>query len=262
VRSRILTLGVGLVLAALALTPSRADAARSRPRPRFEPTDLQLDDPGQLQLDLQFGLADGSNAWRLVVPDFELNLGLTSDLELDIDGAWAWEGGPSSDLFDHTLPDNLWVALKLGMLTVRDEEGEPALSVGVQLGPKLPASPGSSGIGFEGLLLVGHNFGHLHLVVNLGGKIDPDAGGGRPEAVEGGLDATLDLGEDGHFSISAALAGTVYFSSDPTESSASVGFTWSPSTALDLSVTSLVGFTSGSDHFAVLFGASPKVNLW
>ena len=40
----------------------------------------------------QAGYVQGSSAGRLLVPDFELDLGITSTVELDIDGAWAVEG--------------------------------------------------------------------------------------------------------------------------------------------------------------------------
>src|SRR5690242_17343954 len=66
--------------------------ARGRPRPHFEPTDLDLEESGIIELDLQFGPLRGPDAWRVVLPDFELDLGLTSNVELGLDGAYAVEG--------------------------------------------------------------------------------------------------------------------------------------------------------------------------
>ena len=231
-------------------------------RPRFEPTDLELEDPGTLDIDLQLGPADGQSAWRMVMPDFEVDLGILPELELDVDGAWAWEGGPSDNFFDHIAPDNLWVSAKLGIADWREADGSSAWALGLQVGPKLPAAPGTSGLGVEGLALIGHFVGRTHLVLNVGGFVDPDAGSGRPRAVEGGLDLDLDLDADGIFSLNGELGGTYYFSSDPNEASATLGVTWAATPMLDLSVAALVGFASGSDHFAFFVGVSPKFKLW
>lgn len=247
-----------LVLA-LVLAPLVAHAV---PRPRFEPTDLELEDPGTMEIDLQFGPADGQSAWRMVVPDFEIDLGVLPELELDLDGAWAWEGGASSNFFDHTSPDNLWLSIKYGVADWRNPEANSAWALGVQVGPKLPTAPGTSGVGVEGLVLLGRFIDRTHLVLNAGGFVDPDAGSGRPRAVEGGLDLDLDLDAEGTFSVSAELGGTYYFSSDPHEASATAGINWQATPMLQLSVVALVGLASGSDHFAVFFGISPKFRLW
>ena len=53
----------------------------------FEPTDLEVEDPGVAEVDLQLGPIRGPNSWRLVVPDFEVDLGLTREVELEVDGA-------------------------------------------------------------------------------------------------------------------------------------------------------------------------------
>ncbi|HET9992365.1 MAG TPA: hypothetical protein VFQ65_27725, partial [Kofleriaceae bacterium] len=61
-----------LVLAVM-LAPALAQANR---HPQFEPTDLELEDPGTMELDLQVGFVKGTDAHRLVLPDFEFDLGL------------------------------------------------------------------------------------------------------------------------------------------------------------------------------------------
>src|SRR5690349_10275820 len=97
---------VGVVAAGLALWPALALA---RPHRRlFEPTDLELERPGVLELDLQAGLVRGPDAFRLSIPDAELDVGLLPDLEIDLDGAFALEGPDGGALsFDHLAPDNL-----------------------------------------------------------------------------------------------------------------------------------------------------------
>jgi hypothetical protein len=238
-------------------------AAAGHARPRFEPTDLELEDTGVLELNLQIGPADGQSAWRFVVPDFEVSLGILPQLELEIDGAYATEGtAGGSTFFDHSAPDNLWTSVKLGLLDRPDADGDGAWALGVQLGPKLPVSAGSSGVGVEGLVLVGRAIGRTHLVLNLGGLVDPDSGTGRPAGVEGGLDVDIDLDAAGTFSFAGELGGVAYFSADPNQAAATAGVTWAAGPNLELSLTALVGFASGSDHFAMLFGIAPKIRLW
>lgn len=98
-------------LAALLVGAGGAEA--SNRRPRFEPTDLSLASAGELSADLELGLTSDPTGLTAVTPDFELNLGLSEDAELDVDGAvtlkdWG-AAGPS------VVPDNLWVSLKWGL---------------------------------------------------------------------------------------------------------------------------------------------------
>src|SRR3569833_1453120 len=103
-----------LVVLATFFIPALAHAKR---HPQFEPTDLELEAPGTMELDLQLGLVKGSDAHRVVLPDFEFDLGLLETLELDIDGTYSIAGLPDgTPLFlDHSAPDNLWVSAKIGL---------------------------------------------------------------------------------------------------------------------------------------------------
>src|SRR5689334_12305267 len=108
-----------VVAAALAL---RSAGARGATRPRFEPTDLEWEDTGVVELDLQVGPVRSSDGpLRIVVPDFELDLGILPWLEFDIDGAYAVSGpdtGPFS--LDHSAPDSLWPSFKFGIYGLHD----------------------------------------------------------------------------------------------------------------------------------------------
>src|SRR5436190_20858536 len=96
-----------LIALLVATLPSVAHAAR-HVRPIFEPTDLELEDPGTMEADLQLGFVRGKDAGRVVIPDVELDLGLTRVVELDLDGAYAIEGPQSGSFsFDHAAPDSL-----------------------------------------------------------------------------------------------------------------------------------------------------------
>src|SRR5205823_14671957 len=97
-----------------------------------------------------------------------------------------------------------------------------------------------------------------HLVVNLGGLVDPATGiGPRPAGMEGGLDLDVDLVATGRWTAIGELGGIAYLSPDAHQLSATAGLQWSPNPKLDVNVVALVGFLSGSDPYGVLLGVSP-----
>src|SRR4051794_40778772 len=156
----------------LAAAPLAARGASRRSRPLFEPTDLELEDPGTVEVDLQLGYVQSSGPARLVIPDLELDIGLARSLELDVDASYAVIR-PDRGQFalDQGAPDSLWAALKIGLLSVDGADG--GLALGLQLGPKLPVAPGSHGVGGEALALLGLRRGDTHLVLQLGALVDP-----------------------------------------------------------------------------------------
>jgi len=76
---------------------------------------------------MQFGPVRGQQAHRLVVPDVEFDLGLTHNIEFDIDGQFAI-GGPDTGefVFDRVAPDNPWPAIKFGLLDFADSSADRA----------------------------------------------------------------------------------------------------------------------------------------
>src|SRR5450432_1158248 len=95
---------VGLVVG-LVVGFARPAQARRGVRPLFEPTDLELEDPAVVEVDLQAGLVRSQGPWRLVVPDLELDVGLLRWLEFDLDAAYALnESPPGSFKFDDPAP--------------------------------------------------------------------------------------------------------------------------------------------------------------
>jgi len=202
----------------------------------------------------------------VVVPDFELDVGILPNLEFDLDGSYAIEGVPVGKtgplVLDHQLPDNLWPSIKLGLWDHHDEVSDDAWAIGVQLGPKLPLAPDSSGIGFEALALLGRNAGALHAVLQVGGLVDPRVGTApRPAGIEGGLDLQIDLVKD-RWALLGELGGLYYFSPDAHQLAATAGIQYSVTAKLDVSVVAMAGFASGSDPYGLLFGVSPKFRLW
>jgi hypothetical protein len=263
-KARAIAIGSMALVMCAALAPASVAAAR-RIRPLFEPTDLDLEDPGVLELDLQFGMARGEDAWRLVVPDFELDLGLWDFLELDIDSAYAIEGRNSASFsFDHPAPDSLWIAAKLGLFDSRDDGEQSAFALGLQIGPKIPTAPAAHGVGAEALILAGTNLKRTHLVWNAGGFIDPapDRNSARPGGLEVGVDAQIDLDAAGHVSVIGSLAYVHFLSSDADQLVTTLGMNWAVVDALELSLVGLVGVLAGGDRFAILFGVTPKLKLF
>src|SRR5262245_51910797 len=181
-------------------------------RHRFEPTDLEMEEPGVLDIDLQFGLVQGPSTSRLVAPDFELDLGIARHLELDVDGAYA---------FDEY--DPVWLSLKLS-----------AGWLGAQIGPKLPVGS-QDGIGAEALVLASAHGGACTGVVNLGAFVDPAPAGAsaRPVAIQGGL--TLDV-EIGAVTPHIEVGAVGFLSDDPNQLVVAAGVVWSVRPDLDLSL--------------------------
>ena len=258
-----------LVLAALAtfalLALAASPASGHTLRPLFEPTDLEMEPTGFLDVDVQMGAIRSPGPWRVVMPDFELDFGLLPYLELDLDGAYAIEGpstGPFS--FDHAAPDSLWPSLKLGLYDQHDGAGHQAWAFGLQAGPKIPVAVGAHGLGVEGLLLIGYLLGPLHTVLNLGAFADPapDASSGRPLGIEVGLDVELDLDDVGRFSLTGEVSGVRFLSDDPHQLLATAGLKWAVSSSLDLTAAGLWGFLAGNDRYGLLLGISPKFRLF
>jgi hypothetical protein len=241
--------------------PRAAEAARQH----FEPTDLELEDTGILDVDLQFGFVRGPSNYRVVAPDVEIDLGLAKNVELDLDLAYGVAtSGVGVFKLDRGVTDNLWVSSKVGLWSTRDDAEKTSWGLGMQMGPKLALGGDAHGVGYEGLLLLARNMGRTHLVLNLGGFVDPGVtfDTKRPVALEAGLDLTQDLDRDGMFSILGEIGGIHYFSADPDQFQLTYGLQFEPVSDLDLSLVGLLGAPPGGDHYGVLFGLSPKFALW
>jgi hypothetical protein len=250
-------LAVLLVLSSATLAPARAR------RPRFEPTDLELEDSGVAEIDVQAGpaLGNGGTGRRLVVPDLELDIGVMPNVELDVDAALAIdhvEGGhPTLD------SESIWTSVKLGLTDARPSKSGYAVATGIQLGPRLPTI-GTRGMGYAGLALLGVSRDRMHLVGNLGVIVDPgpQITRGQAKSAVAGIGVDLDLDARDAWSLIGGLATALYWSDDPDELSASAGVAYNVLPSLEVSVTAVAGFLSGGDRGALLLGVSPKLSLW
>ncbi|HYQ28867.1 MAG TPA: hypothetical protein VER04_16660 [Polyangiaceae bacterium] len=252
-------LGHFVPLALILVTTSSASGA---PRRRhFEPDDLELEQPGILDLDLQVGAVLGSSDLgnHLLIPDFEIGLGLARNVELDVSGTFMLERENGRR---HVTGNALWIASKLGLLETRDQRGN-AWALGLELGPRLPTFD-AAGIGYGVLGLLGFTRRGLGLVLNVGSLIDPGArlSDPRPSSLVFGLDFNAELDQRGRWSLQSELGATHYLSSDPDEAAAAVGATYAVSRRLDVSLTALGGFLRHTDHAGLLLGVSPQLGLW
>jgi len=244
-------------------TSAIAVSARATPKlRRFEPDDLELEHPGTLDIDLQAGPmggdSDGRN--RVLLPDFELGLGLARNVQLEVDGTF------SIDQFDgngrHYTGDSLWVATKLGLFDEADDDHD-VWAIGLELGPRFPTLD-AGGLGYGAVALFGLTRRRLQLVANTGVLIDPGTAilAQHSESIVLGLDSNLDLDPAGIWSLQGELATAYYLSPDPHELTASFGATYAVTPRLDVSLMGLAGFLPRTDHAGILLGISPQFDLW
>jgi len=246
---------------AVVLAPNLADARQRRPA--FEPDDLDMTTPGLLDLDLQVGMVRDGEAWRVVAPDVEINLGLTDHLELGIDGTFSL-ASPSNTVLRPKDPmlDNLWLSLKHALVFEQDDGGR-SWALGLQHGPRLPMQDGMAGIGYQAVLLGGFGIHGSSVVFSLGAFVDP-----RPEAqrwppwgVLSGVDVKVPLDAAARFSLTGGISGAWYFR-NPGELAATPGITWAPSESLEMSISAVAGYLAGGAAYGFLVGFAPKWRLW
>ncbi|HET7544296.1 MAG TPA: hypothetical protein VFK05_30710 [Polyangiaceae bacterium] len=249
-------------VALIALLVTASGAVQAAPRRRhFEPDDLELEQPGILDFDVQAGPVLGNSYMgdHLLIPDFEIALGLTRNVEIDVMGSLTIyrQNGKRG-----ITGDSLWLASKLGLFDTRDGHGN-AWALGLELGPRLPTFD-AVGIGYGALGLLGFKHRGLSLVLNTGSFLDPGASLAEkgPHSLLLGLDVNAELDPRALWSLQSELAFAHYLGPDPDELTFSFGATYAVSPHLDLSVTALAGFFPQTDHFALLVGASPQVGLW
>jgi hypothetical protein len=239
-----------------------APASAAVHRRHFEPDDLELEQPGILDGDFQVGPLRGDSAGksRLLLPDFELGLGLTRNVELDVTGAFSVDEGRGEP--HHVTGDPLWVAAKLGLLDEQDEHGN-VWALGLELGPRLPTFD-AGGIGYGVLALAGFTHRGVTLVVNAGTLIDPGAtrSAEHPTGLVLGLDLNANLDAQGVWSLQSELGSAYYLTPDPHELSFTVGATYAVTPRLDVSLTALAGALPNTDHAGILLGVSPELGLW
>lgn len=253
-------LGSFAATALLAASSAHAQVGRRR----FDPEDLQLEEPGAVHMDLQLGVIRGPAAGRWVVPDFGIDIGVSPTVELGADGQLALEGSAAKPYaLDHVVADNVWLSSKVGLFDHQDHATHTAWAGGFQLGPKLAVAPGARGTGFEGLILVGRTIRKTVVVVNAGGFVDPGAAISRrrPIGIEGGVDVEVGFGGRAGWSFLADLSAVYFPSGQPAQLQSTFGPQLAVASWLSVSTQAVIGVLSSTDHFGALLVLSPRFRL-
>jgi hypothetical protein len=221
-------------------------------------------EPGELEVDTQVGIAgvDG-HPDRLLLPDFELNLGLTRNVEFNLDGSFLVEHYQSKSRV--YLGEPLWAGVKLGLFDTRNEAKRRAFALGIQLGPLLPTTSNMRGIGYGSLALAGLVSGRVQLVFNAGVLYSPRYVAHRDESpgrVVGGVDLRWAFDPRDRFALLGELGGSLYWTHNFHELSTTVGLEWSPSRHFRLSAVALGNVLPEGDRLSFLFGFTPRLKLW
>lgn len=252
---------VPVVLATLVVS---SPAAAQRARRRFEPTDLRLQPAGTAEIELQAGVVTGEDGQRAFVPDFEASLGISSHVELELDGTYGLDSFSKPAFLDNTL-----LAVRMQVVDEHDAPGsKSAWSGGIQAGPRLPTLPQTHGLGMEALVIVGRTTESVHLFAQAGTLIDPSepyVGYRRPVhpyGFEGGLDLDLDLDDHDKWSFMGEVGGIKYFSPHADQLHLAAGPSCQVSPGLEVSFVALVGVLRGGDRFGGLFGATSRFKMF
>ncbi len=218
--------------------------------------------PGQLEADLEFGLFADDSGLTAQLPDFELNLGLTREVEFDVDGTPMLSGfGAAAGPLAFS-SNNLWFSLKIGLAGARQRGTERSWGVGVQLGPRVAAAAGSQGLGAEALLLVARHWPRWSLVANAGAYQEPPARGAP--TVDRGLQAGLDLTHDltDVVGFEAELFAVVTNGVAEHQVGASAGVAWQCNDHVAVSARVVGGLLGAGPGIGVSLGVSPSLRLW
>ncbi len=255
--------GTLVVVATLLGLAGPFPAQASGRRPVFDPEDLEMEEPGVLDLELNTGLVRDGQTWRVIAPDLSIDLGLTDELELDLDATASWVSPDNTALRPQDVAlDSLWLSLKHALYFDRDENGI-TWALGLQHGLRLPLQGGQQGVGYEALLLGGLAWRGFSMVLNLGGFVDPIPYGSSlpPRGLLGGLSWHLQLDDGNHFAFVGDLSAA-WYADTPAEFAATPGFLWAPIETLEITVSALGGWLSGGAAGGVLIGISPKFRVW
>jgi hypothetical protein len=251
--------GLGLLLTvcvgATWLLPARAHARRFY-RARFETEALDLELPGEIEIDSQSGgyYGNGQDGSRLLVPDVEIDVGICDWLEIDLDAALSITQLQTQHV--QIAGDPIWLTARVDALNWKDDKDGASFGIGLQAGPRLPSVHTPKGVGVAGLLLIGGGTRALHLVSNVGALFDYQ----QHPAIIYGIDAEYEVGE--RWSVLANFAAAYYFRGDPQQLLLDAGFSYKPDQRLAFSFLAIAGPFVRGDRAGALFGVSYSFQAW
>jgi hypothetical protein len=249
----------------MVVSVAASGAEARRHRPRFEPTNLDLNPVGVIDADVESGFIHDGQGDQLMLADVELDVGILPRVEFDLDtslwtssvGLGTFQPGPAQF-------DNVWAGLKIGLVTGGRPGAPGAWGVGVQLGPRIALAPDAQGLGAEVLVIVEWTRRWGTVSLNVGGFSEPRQAGLHEvsRALVGAVDLAIPLGRSDVWTLTAEGFGVLNELTAQRELGASVGIACACSTHLGASLTALGGWIGDGPALGVLLGLSPQVRAW
>lgn len=228
-------------------------------RSRFRPGDLEIQNVGELELQMELGgvYGDGEDGSRAPLPDFSLGLGLLEWLEVDIDSSYAQtQLGQSTTQY---VGEPLWVTGRVELYDFKDKKTGSSFGIGAQVGPRLPNVNNAKGIGVGAVGLIGGGTKSLSVVLNLGSTVDAS----QSPSINFGVDLQYEFELRHKWSLLGEVAGAHFFGDDVrNQLLLNVGFGAELSDQLELNVLALTGPFFHGDRFGLLAGVQYDHDLW
>jgi hypothetical protein len=253
--------GMALVVGAMLWT-ARAEARVFRAR--FDPETLELQEPGNLELNVQMGglYGDGVDGNRIIAPDLEVDLGVLTWLELSIDGAFSLTNVATSDL--SVGGDPLWTSARFELLNLRrDDAKHTTFGMGLQVGPRFRTIDNARGVGLGALLMIGGGTKELRAVGNVGTFLDREQAG----AVVYGAAVEYDLELRRKWTLQGQLACAHYIGNtrgdtDPNQALLLMGAGTELTESLQVSLLGLMGPFAKGDRLGLMASLAWDHKLW
>lgn len=238
-----------VLLTLLGSLPCSPAAARRFFRARFEAETLELNKAGEVELDAQAGgtYGDGADGSRVTAPDIEIDLGITSWFEIDLDGALSVTQLESAQ-HRPLAGDPIWLSGRLDLHNWKDAETGATFGVGLQAGPRFPSVNTPEGVGVGALLMVGGGTKKVHVVGTAGALLDQ----GQHRAVAYGVDWMWELTDD--WSLLGDLAASHFFGNETAQVLLDAGFSYKATEQLELSLLAMSGPFVKGDRAGGLLG--------
>ncbi|MET0283842.1 MAG: hypothetical protein ABW352_05210 [Polyangiales bacterium] len=253
---------VSLLSMGVMLWAARAEARAFRAR--FDPETLELQQPGNLELNVQAGglYGDGVDGNRIIVPDLEVDLGIFKWMEVSIDGAFSVTNVATSDV--GLGGDPMWTSARFELLNMKQDNKEhTTFGMGLQVGPRFRTIDNARGVGLGALLLIGGGTKELRAVGNIGTFLDRQQAG----AIVYGGSVEYDLELRRKWILQAQLACAHYFGNtngdtDPNQMFLLAGFGTEVKKDLSLSLLGLTGPFAKGDRLGLMASVTWDHKLW
>ena len=245
-RSIVIAMLTGLLAV---MVPSTVQALTRHHRPTWYPEDMDLQKPGEVELNLRSAWLATRTGQSVVLPDVELDVGVDRQLELGIDAQAGWATGS-----DGWAPlDQIWLSVK-HLLVDHHGKGR-SWALGLQHGPRVGVLGGSRLLGYQALAMGAIDTRTTHWVVSVGGFVDPqDSTLRRPVGAVVGLDGAWQFSDDWTLEPSAAATEIWGHGVDLL---AACDVAWAVRDWMTLRGGVLVGRLDGAGTVGVQVGVSP-----